>query len=166
MVVHFADPVMQHCLYGFLLSLGIQFIDGRSQSSSLIERPKEYITYLWFSPSLLWSVQWQERCYYCYNNCLCLPLITSIGCTTSCRLKQYFVCQYGNIFVIYSRHWFCFIGVQTTDVVVTLTGLLKLSYVSKLRTSQSLPTLTENQCLPVLVLFIFLLSPPRHPQEL
>ena len=36
LVVHFADPAMKR-LYGFLWSLGIQYIDGKSQSSSLVE---------------------------------------------------------------------------------------------------------------------------------
>ena len=40
-VVHFADPAMLCCMYGFLWSLGIQYIDGKSKSSSLEKRPKE-----------------------------------------------------------------------------------------------------------------------------
>ena len=50
LVVHFADQTMNHCFYGFLRSLGIQYTDGRSQSSSLVEKLPEDRT-----DALLWS---------------------------------------------------------------------------------------------------------------
>ena len=84
LVVHFADAAMKRCLYGFLRSLGIQYVDGKSQSWSLVERPEEDSTDLWFS--IISSLEIQKTFYHCYF--LRLPLIINIGCKTFCKKKK------------------------------------------------------------------------------
>ena len=49
LVEHLDEPAMNLCLYGFLCIFGIQYMYGKSSSSSLVSIPKEVRTYLWFS---------------------------------------------------------------------------------------------------------------------
>ena len=46
---HFDEPAMNLCLYGFLCILGIQYIYGKSSSSSLVSIPNEVRTDLGLS---------------------------------------------------------------------------------------------------------------------
>ena len=41
LVVHLEDPAIKRCLYGHLCNLGVQYKVGRSQSSSLMDTPKD-----------------------------------------------------------------------------------------------------------------------------
>ena len=49
LVVHFDEPAMKRCLYGFLCNFEIQYRDGISSFLAPTERPKEEITDLWLS---------------------------------------------------------------------------------------------------------------------
>ena len=44
LVVHFDEPAMKRCLYGFLCNFGIQYRDEISSFLAPTERPKEEIT--------------------------------------------------------------------------------------------------------------------------
>ena len=46
---HFDEPAMNLCLYGFLCIFGIQYMYGKSSSSSLVSIPNEVRTDLWLS---------------------------------------------------------------------------------------------------------------------
>jgi len=41
LVEHLAAPAIKRCFYGHLCNFGIQYIKGKSQSSTYMERPKE-----------------------------------------------------------------------------------------------------------------------------
>ena len=49
LVEHLDEPAMNLCLYGFLCIFGIQYMYGKSSSSSLISIPNEMRTDLWLS---------------------------------------------------------------------------------------------------------------------
>ena len=49
MVEHLDEPAMNLCLYGFLCIFGIQYMYGKSSSSSLVSIPNEVRTDLWLS---------------------------------------------------------------------------------------------------------------------
>ena len=49
LVEHLDEPAMNLCLYGFLCIFGIQYMYGRSSSSSLVSIPNEVRTDLWLS---------------------------------------------------------------------------------------------------------------------
>ena len=49
LVEHFDEPAMNLCLYGFLCIFGIQYMYGKSSSSSLVSIPNEVRTDLWLS---------------------------------------------------------------------------------------------------------------------
>ena len=49
LVEHLDEPAMNLCLYGFLCIFGIQYMYGKSSSSSLVSIPNEMRTDLWFS---------------------------------------------------------------------------------------------------------------------
>jgi len=44
LVEHLADPAIHLSLYGHLCNLGIQYKEGKSTLSSLIDNPKDEIT--------------------------------------------------------------------------------------------------------------------------
>ena len=46
---HFDEPAMNLCLYGFLCIFGIEYMYGKSSSSSLVSIQKEVRTDLWLS---------------------------------------------------------------------------------------------------------------------
>ena len=49
LVEHFDVPAMNLCLYGFLCIFGIQYMYGKSSSSSLVSVQNELRTDLWLS---------------------------------------------------------------------------------------------------------------------
>ena len=49
LVEHLDEPAISLCLYGFLCIFGIQYIYGKSSSSSLVSIPNEVSTDLWLS---------------------------------------------------------------------------------------------------------------------
>ena len=49
LVEHLDEPAMNLCLYGFLCIFGIQYMYGKSSSSSLVSIPNEVRTDLWLS---------------------------------------------------------------------------------------------------------------------
>ena len=48
-LVYLVDPVMKRFVYGFFKGIAVQYIDGRPQSLSLVERQKDDGIDLWFS---------------------------------------------------------------------------------------------------------------------
>ena len=49
LVEHLDEPAMNLCLYDFLCIFGIQYMHGKSSSSSLVSNPNEVSIYLWLS---------------------------------------------------------------------------------------------------------------------
>ena len=49
LVEHLDEPTMSLCLYAFLCIFGIQYIDGKSSSLSLVSIPNVVRTDLWLS---------------------------------------------------------------------------------------------------------------------
>ena len=49
LVEHLDEPAINMCLYGFLCIFGIQYMYGKSSSSSIVSIPNEVRTDLWLS---------------------------------------------------------------------------------------------------------------------
>ena len=64
LVEHLDEPAMNLCLYGSLCIFGIQYMYGKSRSSSLVSISNEVRTDLWLSSTYKeWKIKRLDACY-------------------------------------------------------------------------------------------------------